>query len=159
MKPEPALARHRVRAVSHEPQHPFGTDISPREPQTVGPDIRHAQHHRRAAWHNQNAATRLQRNLERGLYADKCCPHVGVPGGRKLLPALFVDRHHRQPRAGIEDQNVGPFIADDVVHERRIGRENEASVREKDENTVAEEFQENDEDRDTADEWIIGRYS
>jgi hypothetical protein len=39
-----------------------------------------------------------------------------------------------------------------VVHERRIGRENEASVREKDENTVAEEFQENDEDRDTADE-------
>jgi hypothetical protein len=45
-----------------------------------------------------------------------------VPGGRELVPALFVDRLHRQPRAGIEDQHVGRFVTDDMIHERRIGR-------------------------------------
>jgi hypothetical protein len=29
VKPEPALARHRIRAVRHEPQHPFGADTAP----------------------------------------------------------------------------------------------------------------------------------
>src|SRR5260370_33321069 len=35
MKPKPVLARHSIRAVRHEPQHPFGPDVAARAAKAI----------------------------------------------------------------------------------------------------------------------------
>ena len=90
---QPLLLGDPVGVLGHDPEHALGAGVAARERRSV---------HRRAAGAHQDAASGLERQVERRLQPVESGLDVGLPGRGEIRPAQLVQPAHPRLRAGVQ---------------------------------------------------------